>query len=157
MKKPTKTYLIAILIPLAVGGLSALLTRESMDIYKDIVSPPLAPPGWMFPVVWTILYILMGISSARVYLSSDNKKAREDGLLSYGISLFMNFLWSVIFFRLRFFGFAALWLLVMLFFILRTVYYYAKVDKLASRLQIPYIIWSSFALCLNFGIFILNS
>ena len=156
MKKPTKTYPIAILIPLAVGGLSALLTRESMDIYKDIVSPPLAPPGWMFPVVWTILYILMGISSARVYLSSDNKKSREDGLLSYGISLFMNFLWSVIFFRLRFFGFAALWLLVMLFFILRTVYYYAKVDKLASKLQIPYIIWSSFALCLNIGIFILN-
>ena len=75
MKKHWKTYLIAILIPLVVGGLSALLTRESMEIYKDIVSPPLAPPGWMFPVVWTLLYILMGISSARVYLSNGDKKA----------------------------------------------------------------------------------
>ncbi|MBR5903584.1 MAG: tryptophan-rich sensory protein, partial [Clostridia bacterium] len=103
-----------------------------------------------------LLYILMGVSSARVYLSSGDKKAREDGLLSYGISLFMNFLWSVIFFRLRFFGFAALWLLVMLFFILRTAYYYAKVDKLAAKLQIPYIIWSSFALYLNTGTFLLN-
>ena len=156
MKKHWKTYLIAILIPLAAGGLSALLTRGSMEIYKDIVSPPLAPPSWLFPVVWTLLYILMGVSSARVYLSSGDKKAREDGLLSYGISLFMNFLWSVIFFRLRFFGFAALWLLVMLFFILRTVYYYAKVDKLAAKLQMPYIIWSSFALYLNIGTFLLN-
>ena len=156
MKKHWKTYLFAILIPLAAGGLSALLTRGSMDIYKDIVSPPLAPPSWLFPVVWTLLYILMGVSSARVYLSDRDKKAREHGLLSYGVSLFMNFLWSVIFFRFRMFLLGALWLGVMVFFILRTVYYYRKADPPSAKLQIPYILWSSFALYLNIGIYLLN-
>ena len=156
MKKHWKTYLISILIPLAVGGLSAFLTRNDMDLYRNIITPPLSPPSWLFPVVWSLLYILMGISSARVYLSCSDKKAREHGLLSYGISLFMNFMWSIIFFKFGYFLFAALWLGVMLFFILRTVYYYSKADPLSAKLQIPYIIWSSFALYLNIAIYLLN-
>lgn len=156
MKKNIKTYVISILIPLAVGGLSAFFTRNDMDLYKEIITPPLAPPSWLFPVVWTILYILMGISSARVYLKSKNKQIRDHALLSYGISLFMNFMWSIIFFKMRSFLFAFFWLLGLLFFIIRTIYYYAKADTLAARLQIPYALWVSFAGYLNFAIWLLN-
>ncbi|MBQ2866097.1 MAG: tryptophan-rich sensory protein [Clostridia bacterium] len=156
MKKHWKTYLISVLIPLGVGGLSALLTRGNMDIYKQVATPPLSPPSWLFPVVWTLLYILMGISSARVYLDRTDNRSRHHGLLSYGVSLFMNFLWSIIFFNMRSFLFAFVWLLGMLFFILRTVYYYSKVDKSAAKLQIPYIIWVSFAGYLTLGVYLLN-
>lgn len=156
MKKHSKTYLISILIPLAAGGLSAFFTRNDMNLYQEITTPPLSPPSWLFPVVWTVLYILMGISCARIYLSCSDKKTREHGLLSYGISLFMNFMWSIIFFKFRSFLFAALWLAVMLFFILRTIYYYNKIDPLSARLQYPYALWSSFALYLNIAIWLLN-
>jgi len=156
MKKHWKTYLISVLIPLGVGGLSALLTRGNMDIYKQVATPPLSPPSWLFPVVWTLLYILMGISSAQVYLDRTDNRSRHHGLLSYGVSLFMNFLWSIIFFNMRSFLFAFVWLLGMLLFILRTVYYYSKVDKSAAKLQIPYIIWVSFAGYLTLGVYLLN-
>lgn len=156
MKKNIKTYIISILIPLAIGGLSAFFTRNDMDLYKEIITPPLAPPAWLFPVVWTVLYILMGISSARVYLGCKDKRLRDHALLSYGISLFMNFMWSIIFFKMRSFFFAFFWLLGLLFFIVRTIYYYAKVDSLAAKLQIPYALWVSFAGYLNFAIWLLN-
>lgn len=156
MKKHWKTYVIAILIPLAVGGLSAFLTRNNMDIYKHVTTPPLSPPGWLFPIAWTALYILMGFSSARVWLDPEVSKAREHGLLSYGISLFMNFMWSIIFFNMRSFLFAFVWLVGLLFFILRTAYFYNRIDKTAAKLQIPYILWVSFAGYLNLGIYLLN-
>ena len=156
MKKNIKVYIMSVLIPLAVGGLSAFATKGNMDIYKELATPPLSPPGWLFPVAWSVLYVLMGISSARVYLACSDKKTRDHGLLSYGISLFMNFMWSIIFFNMRSFLFAFVWLVGLLFFIGRTIWYYSKADKLAARLQIPYGLWVCFAGYLNLGIWLLN-
>ncbi len=152
-----KPYIVSILIALAVGGLSAFFTRNSMSLYRDIITPPLAPPSWVFPVVWTVLFILMGISAAMIY---NDKSARESqkssALLTYALSLIVNFFWSIIFFNLRAFLFAFLWLLLLLFLIIRTIMKYYKINKTAAKLQIPYAIWVTFAGYLTFAIWWLN-
>ncbi|MEE1278236.1 MAG: TspO/MBR family protein [Acutalibacteraceae bacterium] len=152
-----KPFIIGILIPLAVGGLSALITRGNMDLYSTIKPPPLAPPAWLFPIVWTILYILMGISSTLIY--TDRKASETDkksALYTYALSLVFNFFWSIIFFNLRAFLFSFIWLLVLLFLIVRTITKYRKINKTAAYLQIPYLVWVIFAGYLNFAIYILN-
>ncbi len=152
-----KTYVIAILIPLAVGFLSSMVTMDSMDIYNDLITPPLSPPGWLFPVVWTILYLLMGISSAMVWENRKNNPIAADrGLLAYGVSLIFNFLWSIFFFNFRWLLFSFVWLLVLLYLFLRTNYYYHKVYPVAAYLQIPYALWVTFAGYLNLALWILN-
>ncbi len=157
LKEILPTYIIFIALPLTVGVLSALITRESMDIYASLVTPPLAPPSWLFPVVWTILYTLMGVSSAMVYLRRDkNPEAASQGLSFYFISLAVNFAWSIIFFNMRAFLFAFIWLLLLLYLIIRTILSYIKVSPLAAYLQIPYLLWVAFAGYLNFAIFLLN-
>jgi len=149
-----KPYVISILIALAVGGLSAFLTNDNMMIYQQINQPPLSPPSFIFPLVWTILFILMGLSSAIVYIksTSNSKKA----LIIYGIQLIINFLWSIIFFNLRIYLFAFIWLLLLWILIIIMIYEFYKVNKLAAYLQIPYLLWVTFAAYLNFMIFILN-
>ena len=149
-----KVFVIAILIPLAVGALSAFLTKGSMDIYNRINMPPLAPPSWVFPVVWTVLFILMGVSSAIIYLS-DNKN-KYDALKIYAVSLALNFCWSLIFFNLEAFLFAFVWLIILWVFILLTILEYAKINKTAAYLQIPYLLWVTFAGYLTFAIYLLN-
>lgn len=157
MKEKIKTYVIAILIPLAIGGLSAFITKDSMDIYSTLNTPPLSPPSVLFPIVWTILYILMGVSSAMVYLNKDKMKTKvQSALLTYGVSLFFNFFWSILFFNMRTFLFAFIWLLVLLYLIIRTITKYRQIDKVAAYLQIPYALWVAFAGYLNFGIWYLN-
>lgn len=152
-----KHFGIAILIPLAVGFLASLLTMESMDIYTALKTPPLSPPGWLFPIVWTILYTLMGISSALV---KENRKkdlnATACGRRYYTLSLIFNFLWSIVFFNLRWLLFAFIWLMVLLYLIIRTTLCYKKVSPLAAYLQIPYAVWVAFAGYLNFALWILN-
>ncbi len=149
-----KVFIIAILIPLAVGALSAFLTRDNMDIYGVINTPPLAPPSILFPIVWTVLYILMGISSGIIYLS-DNKN-KYDALRIYGFSLALNFCWSLIFFNLQAYLFAFVWLIILWIFILLTILEYFKINKTAAYLQIPYLLWVTFAGYLNFAIYLLN-
>lgn len=157
MWQKIKPYVISLIISLGVGGLSALLTQNSMDFYETIVKPPLAPPGWLFPVVWTILFISMGISAALVWVKrEENREAAREGIKNYGFSLAVNFLWSIIFFNLREFLFSFVWLLLLLFLIGRTVYYYKKVCPTAAYLQIPYFLWVLFAGYLNFSIYVLN-
>ena len=152
-----KPYVISIGIALAVGGLSAVLTMGNMDIYEKVNTPPLSPPSILFPIVWTALYILMGISASIIY---QNKQSNTDeaycGIKSYAISLFFNFMWSIFFFNLRWFKFAFFWLLALLFLIIKTIVCYFKVNKLAAYLQIPYAIWVAFAGYLNFDIWMLN-
>lgn len=158
MWQKIKPYVISILIALGVGALSAYLTRGSMDIYSEVATPPLAPPGFLFPIVWTILYILMGVSSALVWQNrKKDPQAAKTGLWRYGMSLAVNFFWSIIFFNLRAFLFAFIWLLCLLFLIWRTIFYYRKVSPVAAYLQIPYFAWVLFAGYLNFGIYYLNS
>ncbi len=152
-----KTYLIAILIPLAVGGLASLLTSGSMMMYDEIVKPPLAPPPILFPIVWTILYILMGIGSARVYLKKE-AMPREvtNALKTYVLQLGFNFFWSLIFFNLRAFLFAFIWLIALWGLIIIMLFKFYKIDKPAAIINIPYLLWVTFAAYLNLAIFILN-
>lgn len=157
LKQNIKIFGVSILIPLVIGGLSAFFTRNSMDIYSEIKMPPLSPPGWLFPIVWGILYVLMGISAALVWkYQNRNQQKAADGLWFYGISLFFNFWWSIVFFNLRWFLFAFIWLLGLLFFIIRTIRAYKFVSPVAAKLQIPYAIWVTFAGYLTLAIWILN-
>ncbi len=156
-KRKIKIFVIAILIPLAVGGLSALLTMGNMDIYNELNTPPLSPPSILFPIVWTILYILMGISSAIVWIERNNDTtAADDGISIYSVSLVFNFLWSIFFFNLRWFLFSFIWLVALLILIIMTIRSYKKVSPIAAYLQIPYAIWVAFAGYLNISIWILN-
>ena len=156
MKEKIKTYVISIIIPLAIGGLAAFLTRGNMNIYQEIASPPLSPPAILFPIVWTILYILMGISSAMICASPALAIKKQSAMFTYGASLFFNFFWSIIFFNLRLYLFAFIWLLALLFLIVRTIIKYYRIKPLAAYLQIPYAIWVAFAGYLNLGIWLLN-
>ena len=161
MWKKIKPYIlpmaISIIRPVAVGTLAALLTRDSMDIYSELKTPPLSPPAILFPIVWTALYVLMGISSGTVYINRDNNpKAAERGLKEYATSLVFNFVWSIIFFNVRSILAALVTLLILLYLIIRTILSYRKVLPLAAYLQIPYALWVAFAGYLNAGIYFLN-
>ena len=154
MLKKIKPYVISIAIALAIGGLSAIVTQSNMNIYKQIIKPPLAPPSILFPIVWTILYILMGISSARVWVK-DKEKSKEV-LFIYALSLVVNFFWSIIFFNMQMFLASFIWLILLWVLIILTIKGYLKISKLAGYLQIPYLLWVTFAGYLNLMIYILN-
>ncbi len=156
MLKTIKSYIIGILIPVGVGLLSAFATRQSMDIYQTIVQPPLAPPGFLFPLVWTILYILMGISSTIVYNSNASTDDKNRALLIYGVQLIVNFFWSIIFFNNRAFLFSFIWLLLLWVLIIAMILFFRKINKTAACLQLPYLLWVTFAGYLNLMIFLLN-
>ena len=145
-----------ILLAEAVGALSGWLTREGTQIYgQTIVKPPFSPPGWVFPVVWTLLYALMGIGAARIYQSPPSKM-RSLGLNIFGTQLVVNFFWSPIFFNLQAFGFAFFWLLLLWGLVLWMILVFRRVDPLAANLQIPYFVWLTFAAYLNLGVWYLN-
>ena len=152
MKKSTKSYIFFIALSLGIGALSAFLTRNNMNIFDTVIKPPLAPPAWAFPVVWSVLYILMGIGAARVYL----REPQTDALTVFAINLALNFFWSIIFFNLRAFGFAFIWLLLLLAVVIIMTVKFFRVEKLAGYLQIPYIIWLILAGYLNLFIFLAN-
>lgn len=154
--KKWKPYLFSAAIALAVGGLSALLSRQGMKIYNELaVKPVLSPPGWLFPVAWTVLYALMGVGAARVWLQPA-EKARSRGLNLYVAQLVVNFFWSLLFFNARAYGFAALWLLLLWLLVLAMIVTFRKTDPLAAKLQIPYLLWLTFALYLNISVWQLN-
>ena len=157
MKMKLKIYIIGILIPLLVGGLSAFLTRNSMNIYESIITPPLSPPSILFPIVWTILFFLMGISSARIYTTDTSPlPQRKSALYTYALSLIFNFFWSFIFFTFRQYLFAFFWLLILLALVVTYTVKYFKINKTAGLLNIPYIVWLVFAGILNFSVYLLN-
>ena len=157
MWKKIKPYVISILIALAVGGLAAFLTRNSMDIYKELILPPLAPPSILFPIVWTILYVLMGVGAAMIYGRRKSEPiAVQDALSIYGINLVVNFMWSIIFFNFRRFLFAFIWLILLFAIIIKMIFDFKKIRPVAAYLQIPYAVWVAFAGYLNFAIWWLN-
>lgn len=155
MKLNLKALLISLAIPLAVGGLAALLSGGMAD-YQILNQPPLSPPSWLFPIVWTILYLLMGYASYRVYTAGKDPEATRRALILYGIQLFLNFLWPILFFRFdlyltSFFVLIALWV-----FIYLTMRAFSAIDERAGDLLLPYILWVTFAAYLNLGVFLLN-
>ena len=153
LKIQWKKLLACLAIPLAVGGLSALLTRNSMETFKALNKPPLSPPGWLFPVVWTILFVLMGIASYLVLVSG---KPNRTALTVYGIQLVFNFVWSLIFFNMEQYLFAFVWLVILWLLILITTVLFYRISKPAGDLMLPYLAWVSFAGYLNLGIYLLN-
>lgn len=157
MKRNIKSFVIAIFLPLLVGGLSALISSGGMDFYKTIIRPPLSPPSVLFPIVWSILFILMGISSAIIYnTKSVSPPKKRLAFYTYALSLFFNFFWSIFFFNFNLFLFSFFWLLILLFLILRTIMKYYKINPIAAYLQIPYLVWVTFAAYLNLAIWWLN-
>ncbi|MBQ7343212.1 MAG: tryptophan-rich sensory protein [Clostridia bacterium] len=151
-----KTLAICILIPLAVGGLSALLTMGSMEDFASLEQPPLSPPGWLFPVVWTILYTLMGIASYIALETPSSQDATKKAFKAYFLQLGFNFFWSIIFFSLGAFEIAFAWLCVLLALIVITTVRFWRINKWAGILMLPYIAWVTFAGYLNLAIAYLN-
>ena len=117
--------------------------------------PPLSPPGVVFPIVWGILFALMGIGGARIY-QTPASNARSRALKLFFIQLAFNFCWSIIFFNLQWFGLALVWLIVLWGLILWMILWFSKVDPLAAWMQVPYFLWVSFAAYLNLGVWLLN-
>lgn len=156
MKKSKGLLIICIAIPLLVGLLSALLTRESMATFSTLNKPPLSPPGILFPIVWTILYALMGIGSYLVLTSEASEEKVRDALTVYGIQLAVNFLWSTFFFNFGWYLFSFLWLVFLWVLILIMLRRFYEVSKVAAYINIPYLLWVTFAGYLNLGIYFLN-
>lgn len=157
MRKLWKPIILAIVLAEAVGALSGWLTREGMKAFTDTVAqPPLSPPPILFPIVWTILYALMGYGSARIWLSAPSPE-RSRALNLYAAQLIVNFFWSLIFFNAQAFGFAFFWLLLLWALVLVMILAFDKVDPLSAKLQVPYLIWLTFAAYLNLGVWYLNA
>jgi tryptophan-rich sensory protein len=139
-----------------VGALSGFLTREGTQRYLETVEkPPLSPPGIVFPIVWTVLFVLMGIGAARIYLMPASN-ARSGALKIFLIQLAVNFFWSILFFNLSGYGLALLWLFLLWGLVLWMIVAFYRLDRPAALLQIPYLLWITFAAYLNFGVWMLN-
>lgn len=150
-------YIVAIAIPITVGIVSAALTKDNMEVYNNLTTPPFAPPSRLFPIVWSILFILMGVSSAMIYTHCErNIDDAKKGLGWYAASLVLNFSWSIVFFNLQATFFALLILMALLYTIISTILEYRKVWPISAYLQIPYAIWVIFAGYINAGIWLLN-
>lgn len=147
-------YVVFILLTLAVGGLSSLAVAAGMPVYAQLVKPPLTPPSLLFPIAWTLLYILMAVGAAQVWNSASGR--RQDALTLYFVQLALNALWSVWFFALQARLFAFFWLLALIAAIVRMIRSFSQINRIAGRLQIPYLLWCSFAAYLNFGVWLLN-
>lgn len=155
-KKNIVALIISILIAQGVGFLSGFLSMSPSNSYENFNKPAFSPPGWIFPVVWTILFLLMAIAAYRIWMKGKSGEDVKKALILYGIQLFLNFLWSIIFFRFRLYAIAFLELLLLLVFILLTTFEFYRIDKPAAYLMIPYIVWVSFAGVLNYAIWMLN-
>ncbi len=139
-----KELILNIIIPLGIGAIVGFLSNPS--VYKEINRPLLSPPSIVFPIVWSILYIFLGIGNYKTKNTSKN----------YKIQLIINFIWPYLFFRLKWYFVALLWLLLLIFFVIRMLIDWKKKSKLAFYLNIPYLIWLLFATYLNIGVFLLN-
>ena len=151
MLKKYKPYIIQILIALLVGGLAGLITRGSYNVYGELIKPALAPPPIVFPIVWGILYVLMGISAGIVY--------QTEGRIPfiYWLQLFVNFLWPIIFFNMQAFLFAFVWIVLLLILIVFMIIEFYRIHKTAAYLQIPYLLWTLFATYLTFFIWLYST
>lgn len=151
-----RKLLSSIALPLLTGIFAGLLTRNSMQAFSNLNKPPLAPPAILFPIVWTILYILMGISFYLIQVNKQNNKNCSNASSLYYYQLIVNFLWSIFFFRFEWYLFSFLWLLLLWVLVFLMIRCFSKISKLAGWLNIPYLLWITFAGYLNFAIWWLN-
>lgn len=155
MTAKTKDLIVSIAIPLLTGVLSALISRGGMQAFEQLNKPPLSPPGILFPIVWTVLFILMGIASYMVSMS-DGESGFGHALTLYAVQLFVNFMWPIFFFRLGLYWFSFLWLVLLWVLILAATVKFYRISKTAAYLMLPYLLWVTFAGYLNFGTALLN-
>ena len=156
LKFDLKKFIISLAIPLITGGLSAFIIRNYVNIYNKFNNPPLSPPSWVFPVVWTILYALMGISLYSVWNKDIPCFKKRTAIILFSLQLILNFIWSPVFFILQNFLLSFIILVFMWILTLGMIISIYKISKPAGILQIPYIIWLSFAAYLNYGVYLLN-
>ena len=156
MKINWKLLVLCIAIPLAAGALAAFLTGGGMEVFESVNKPPLSPPTWLFPVVWTILYTLMGISSYLILTSEAEREEVQNALSIYAYQLAVNFLWPTFFFNFQWYFFSFLWLLLLIVLVAAMIREFYKISKPAAFLNIPYLIWLIFAGYLNLTIWWLN-
>ena len=145
-------WIKSIFIPVILGGIVALLISGSMD-YNDLNRPPLSPPGFIFGIVWTVLYILMGVSYG--ILASKDLVDKSINTIYY-LQLFVNLLWPIAFFIFKWRLFAFIWLLILIILVIKMIIDFYKKNKLSAYLQIPYLLWCIFAAYLNLGVYLLN-
>jgi benzodiazapine receptor len=149
--------LISICIPLLIGGASVFLMPNMSSIYENLNKPFFSPPTIVFPIIWTILYMFMGISSYKVYMLKYAKIDVSSAMFIYAIQLLLNFLWTIIFFGFRLYGVAFLEIILLILFVILTIKrFYEKVGKQVFLLLLPYLIWLIYAGVLNFFIWMLN-
>lgn len=151
-----KKFLISVGIPLVTGGLAALLTKDGMDLYSQINVPPLSPPGWLFPVAWTVLYLLMGTSLYLIWNNGTDYNFQKVAFILFAVQLILNFSWSLVFFNSRQFVAAFVILIFMFIFTVFMTLQFYKINKTSAFLQIPYLLWLAFAGYLNYAICVLN-
>ena len=151
-----KPLLLALALPLAVGGFSAFLTRDGMKAFAALRQPPLSPPAWLFPVVWTLLYLSMGLASYLVWVSGVSDKRRDRALTVYGLSLAANFLWPILFFTVQAWGAAFVLLLLLWVLVGIAALLFGAIVPRAGKLLLPYLAWLTFAAYLNLGVWLLN-
>lgn len=155
-KRKWAPYAAFILIAEAAGAFAGFLTRDGMELYRAVIDkPPLSPPAIVFPIVWSILYALMGVGAARIRLAPPSAQ-RTKALVLFFVQLAFNLVWSLLFFGLEAFGFALVWLAALWVLIVWMTAAFRGLDPLAAYLQIPYIVWVLFAGYLNFGVWLLN-
>jgi len=147
---------ISIIIAEAVGAISAFLGMSNQEMYGQLVKPVFSPPGWIFPIVWIILFFLMGTAAYRIWIRGKQGENVTRALVLYAIQLALNFMWTIIFFRFELYGLAFIELMILLVFILITTLEFRKIDKTAAYLMIPYILWVLFAGILNYAVWMLN-
>ncbi len=154
-----KPLIFSLIISLGVGFLSGFLVGNSSEVYMNLVKPALSPPPAVFPVIWTILYILMGVSAYLIYeadVSKKEKKEKKEALKIYGLQLAMNFLWSFIFFKFNLYLPAFIWLVLLFIVVVLMIKKFNKIDETAAALQVPYALWLVFAGYLNLMIVLFN-
>lgn len=145
-----------IILPLGGGILIGFFTRNSMVVYNNLKKPIFTPPAIIFPIVWTILYIFIGIAAYRIYMNNKSGKDDKGAYFYYLIQLSINFLWSIIFFNFRLYGISFILIIILFILIIITTIKFLKVDKMAGLFMIPYILWVMFASVLTFFIWMLN-
>ncbi|MCI8630739.1 MAG: tryptophan-rich sensory protein [Firmicutes bacterium] len=157
-----KLLIICIAIPLAVGALSAFLTNESMEQFQELRQPPLSPPSWVFPIVWTLLFIMMGTASYIIIMSGlrggtqESRRQARSALCIYILQLAVNFFWPLLFFNMKIYLAAFMWLLLLWILIVTMMFMFYRISKIAGYLIVPYVLWVTFAGYLNLGIYFLN-
>ena len=147
-----KLYLKEILAPVILGGMIGIIISGSMD-YSSLQKPPLPPDGILFPIIWTILYVLMGVSYG---ILKDKNLVDEKINQIYFTQLLVNLLWPIFFFVLKWRLFSIMWIILLAILVSIMIYRFYQKNKASGLLQIPYLIWTIFATYLNIGIYLLN-